>query len=370
MGRRCPTTQSSDPSTLGALFLGIMSTAVPLISVIIPARDAALTIDACLFSIQSQRISSLEVLVADDGSSDETHARALRWSAHLPVSVLDLPLTRGASSARNLGLAHAAGKWVTFVDADDTVPKGAFAALLAEADRTSADVVIGAHIKRTPGGDSINRHGLDAGFTAAASALRPHVEAYMREPYRHTLLVHCWGKLFRRSLLDRAGVRFDEQLEQLEDVHFNYRVLSAGARIAYLDRAVYVHHIGIAPTMSSRSGSESDSITRMARAYGAIENFLREGLGLDAHEVRALTGGLLFTTAVIWVLRTHRRLSEYSVRKLARAVAPIVQHPLVRAGRRFYRLMPEDSRLVYLGMMSGSPVLCAISLKMNARLSV
>lgn len=347
-----------------------MTTAAPLLSVIIPARDAAQTIDACLASIESQRIPGLEVLVANDGSSDETHALAARWSAYLPVTVLDSTLPAGASNARNRGLAHAAGAWVTFVDADDTVPEGSFAALLAEAERAGADLVVGAHIKRTPGSDSMNRHGLNAGFTAEASALRPHVEAYMREPYRHTLLVHCWGKLFRRSLLDRAGVRFDEQLEQLEDVHFNYRVLSSGARIAYLDRAVYVHHIGMVPTMSSRSGSESDTIARMARAYGAIETFLRECLGLDAPKVRVLIGGLLFTTAVIWVLRTQRRLLGSSVRELARAVAPIVKHPLIRESRRVYRLMPEDSRLVYLGMVSGSAMLCAVSLKMNARLNV
>lgn len=346
-----------------------MPTPALLLSVIIPARDAAQTIEACLASIESQRIPRLEVLVINDGSIDETHSLASRWRAYLPVTVLDSPNAVGASSARNRGLVQARGAWIAFVDADDTVPEGAFASLLNETERTGADVVIGAHIKRTPKGiDSINRHGLDAGFVADASALRTHVEAFAREPYRHTLLVHCWGKLFRRSLLERSRIRFDEQLEQLEDVQFNYRVLSAGARIAYLDRAVYVHHIGVGTTMSAKSGSEVNTIERMARAYGAIEHFLREGLGLDEPNARALIKCLVFTTAVIWVLRTHRRLFGASVQDLARAISHIVEHPLVRESRRAYRLMPEDSRLVYLGITSGSSLLCAISLKLNSRL--
>lgn len=363
------TTTLSNPCADRAQCARIMSTLLPQLSVIIPARNAADTIDACLASIVLQRIPGLEVIVANDGSSDETPALAARWGACLRVTVLNSARTAGASNARNRGLARASGTWITFVDVDDTVPEGSFAALLAEADRSEADIVVGAHIKRTLGSDSINRHGLDSGFTADTSALGPQVEAYMREPYRYTLLVHCWGKLFRRSLLEQSGVRFDEQLEQLEDVNFNYKALSAGTRIAYLDRAVYVHHIRVAATMSARSGLEPDPITRMARAYGAIAKFLRDHIGLDADKVRALTGGLLFTTAVIWVLRIHRRLSESSVQELAQALVPIVNHPLVRKSRRAYNLMPGDSRLVYLGMVSGCPTICAVSLKLNARLN-
>jgi glycosyltransferase involved in cell wall biosynthesis len=93
----------------------------PAISVIIPARNAAATIGACLGSVLGQTAPPLEALVVDDASTDSTAdmVRETASGAPIPVRLLELPANRGPAAARNLGWNNAAGEVVAFLDADD-----------------------------------------------------------------------------------------------------------------------------------------------------------------------------------------------------------------------------------------------------------
>ena len=94
-----------------------MTSVTPLVSVVVPAYNAARTLPATLDSILGQTVTDLEVIVVDDGSTDDTVAAA--GSVQDPrVRVLTQP-NGGASSARNAGIRAAQGSWVAFVDSDD-----------------------------------------------------------------------------------------------------------------------------------------------------------------------------------------------------------------------------------------------------------
>jgi glycosyltransferase involved in cell wall biosynthesis len=84
------------------------------VSVVIPAFNAERTLAATLRSVQRQTRPRVEVIVVDDGSTDRTVRLAEQWGAR----VLSKP-NSGQADARNLGIEHAQGDWVTFLDADD-----------------------------------------------------------------------------------------------------------------------------------------------------------------------------------------------------------------------------------------------------------
>lgn len=90
----------------------------PLISVVMPARDAESTVTAAMASVLAQTYPALELIVVDDGSADRTRALALAI-ADRRVRVID-GAGRGAADARNRGLAASRGAFLTFHDADDT----------------------------------------------------------------------------------------------------------------------------------------------------------------------------------------------------------------------------------------------------------
>ena len=90
-----------------------------LVSVVVPAYNAGATIDATLDSVRAQSYRHLEILVVDDGSSDDTAARVERHAAADPrVRLLRQP-NAGVAAARNLGLRAARGAYVAPIDADD-----------------------------------------------------------------------------------------------------------------------------------------------------------------------------------------------------------------------------------------------------------
>src|SRR3990170_1115557 len=86
----------------------------PLVSVIIPNYNYASTIGECVKAAQRQTYPSIEVIVADDASTDDSVAIARA----LGVTVLQVPVNSGVSTARNLGAAHAKGEVLFFVDSD------------------------------------------------------------------------------------------------------------------------------------------------------------------------------------------------------------------------------------------------------------
>ena len=92
----------------------------PLVSVIMPARNAEATIDTALRSLHDQSWRNLEILVVDNGSTDDTARVAGTWAARDPrIRVLDGSAEPGTYAARNLGMSHASGDFLTVLDADD-----------------------------------------------------------------------------------------------------------------------------------------------------------------------------------------------------------------------------------------------------------
>lgn len=113
-----------------------------LVSVVIPSHNYAHYVGQAIQSALEQGYRWVEVIVVDDGSTDETATVLRGFEARIRVVQLD---GRGVSAARNAGLAHAAGKYVVFLDADDLLVRGGAAAQVALLTRRpDVDAVAGA----------------------------------------------------------------------------------------------------------------------------------------------------------------------------------------------------------------------------------
>jgi len=339
-----------------------------LISVVIPAYNAEATVEACLRSIFAQDIAVdlMEVIVIDDCSIDGTASlmemrplrpnfRFLRNTSHF-----------GASYSRNAGLREARGVWVTFVDADDELPQNALRTLLRYGESASVDLVVGAHVKKDPLGNAyLNRHGLHSGMSQPTNSLLEYVQLYCHEPYIYTLLVHCWGKLYRRAAVDRAEAWFDTRLQQLEDVNFNFKFLMHTNEICYVDSPVYFHNVGRSSGMSSNSGREPESTRMMEVAYQPVSNFFVERCGRPSREAEKYTGHLVVTTCVVWLQRLWRGAYNRSFQAILSDIDAILSSRTLRDNLRYYTLMDRDSRAIYLSLFVRSKYLTAFSLGLN-----
>lgn len=169
------------------------------LSIIIPVYQVADTLERCLRSLEDLP-RDCEVILVDDGSTDGSGAICDDWAAgHAPVRVLHQS-NGGLSAARNAGIGHATGDYLTFVDSDDFVEPGLYRRLLALAD---------AH----PEYDIVEFSVHEAYGSSKARTLLLEEKTY-RDPvdywldgraYEHA---YAWNKLFRRSLF--ASIRFEE----------------------------------------------------------------------------------------------------------------------------------------------------------------
>jgi CDP-glycerol glycerophosphotransferase len=171
------------------------------VSVVVPVYNVEQYLEACLESVAQQTMSDLEVVMVDDGSTDESPGIARSFAERDGRFRLVSQGNAGLGAARNTGAAHASGEFIAFVDSDDVVPRHAYEVLLAALDETGSDFASGNVERLTTRGPM---KATFLGRTFERTRLRTHIT---RSP---GLLADrtAWNKLFRRSFWDRHGLRF------------------------------------------------------------------------------------------------------------------------------------------------------------------
>ena len=173
------------------------------ISVVVPIYNVAPYLEECLESLAEQTATDLEIVMVDDGSTDESAEIAARLAARDGRFRLVHQPNAGLGAARNTGSDHATGEFIAFVDSDDVVPRGAYEVLLDALDRSGSDFATGNARRLTSLGT------VPAAFLGNVfkrTRLGTHITHYP------ALLVDrtAWNKLFRRSFWDRHAFRFPE----------------------------------------------------------------------------------------------------------------------------------------------------------------
>ncbi|OKJ23449.1 glycosyl transferase [Streptomyces sp. CB00316] len=117
----------------------------PRLTVVVPLYNVEEYLGACLTSLAEQTMADLEVVLVDDGSTDDGPALAQEFADRDPRFRLIRQENAGLGAARNAGVREAdpKGEFLTFVDSDDVVPPGAYARMLAELDSSGSDFATG-----------------------------------------------------------------------------------------------------------------------------------------------------------------------------------------------------------------------------------
>lgn len=232
--------------------------AAPLISVVVPAWNAAATIGATLDSLVAQGVSDWQAIVVDDGSTDATpDILAARAAPDPRVRVLRQP-NAGASAARNAGLAAATGRWLLFLDGDDWIDPAFFRTMLDALDAAPDAVAAFCAYRR------VMPDGTMTSPRIAAQVAGDPLGAFARSCAAaiHTVLID-------RAALVRAG-GFDPALVTCEDWDLWQRVARMGGRWIMVD----------APLSFYRASQ--GSLTRdMARMIADARIVIDRGFGPD-----------------------------------------------------------------------------------------
>jgi len=197
-----------------------------VISIVIPVRDGARALDACLQAACAAALPDHEVVVVDDGSTDESAAIAARH----PCRLVRLAGGRGASAARNAGAAAARGETLFFTDADCVLGPHTLPRVTAALDDAGTRAVVGGTYETRP---------YDPGFFPAFQAVFINYHETRRPDDPDYVASHAMAI---RSADFRASGGFDEHfLPIIEDVEFCHRLRRAGYRLR-MDPLLLVRH--------------------------------------------------------------------------------------------------------------------------------
>lgn len=216
-----------------------------LVSIIIPVYNAASFLERTVLSILAQTYTNIEILLVDDGSSDNSMEIARQLSI---VDARVRPLSKdhtGVTATRRYGVVQAKGGWVVFVDADDTLPNDAVEFLHSQTEGEQTDLVLGTW-KTISASSSRN------GLIPLKGLITPN-------KYIHALLsgdapAGIWGKIIRRkALLKSEALDIPAEITNNEDLLMNIKLASALRNIKVCPGRVVYHYI-------KREGSVSQKV--------------------------------------------------------------------------------------------------------------
>lgn len=219
------------------------------VSVIIPMYQSEKTIANTLNSINAQSFRDFEVVVINDGSSDRSEEIALSYREAFPLTYSKSD-NRGRSHARNIGISLAQGDYLMFLDSDDILYPHALQELVRASDGGSIDVVCGAFTKsRSEKGEAIQQLAVQEKLVDSDSAIRLNLSFWDNmqlapfESYKNGVVFRsACGKLIRRSLLLKNGIKFNERLRLCEDGLFMFELYQIVDTINSISHYIY-HYI-------------------------------------------------------------------------------------------------------------------------------
>lgn len=198
----------------------------PLISVIIPVYNGERYVRKCIENMQQQSYPNLEIVIVDDGSTDNSAQIAEEY----PVTVIRIPQNRGLSVARNSGIDNARGEYVHFMDVDDAVNNEFYQKMADAIIQTNADIACCGMINE----------------------LKPHRSVLFSEQKLLTSIdeklkatnVGKWGYatryIMKKNFLNAHNLRFEEG-RLVEDLPFSLSAVFFAKNLVVVPDAVYTY---------------------------------------------------------------------------------------------------------------------------------
>ncbi len=206
-----------------------------LLSIIVPVYNVEEYLERCVKSILAQTYKNIEVILIDNGSTDESGKICDRM-AQSDARVIVYHKPHGnISTARNKGLELAQGQWIGFVDSDDWIEADMYQCMLEKLQKEQAQMVVCGFCKENISGTKkiTNDKRISKSSFTGEKALE---YAFIRDSYRN-FCAYVWNKVFCAELLE--GQKFDEEIQSCEDVEYFARVTANGKKVCYVDNVLY-----------------------------------------------------------------------------------------------------------------------------------
>ena len=200
------------------------------ISVIIPVYNVECYLDKCIQSVLSQNFIEYEVILVDDGSTDESGKICDEYSQKYSQIRVIHQKNKGLGGARNTGIEAACGDYLLFIDSDDSIKENMFSFLYNTAFENGSDIVLFG-MDYIDEDDRIieTRRPFNGGIRNIDSDERMSI--FSVDPY-------AWNKFYRRELFIKNNIRYPEKI-WYEDLCVTPKIILCADKLTLTDRVFY-----------------------------------------------------------------------------------------------------------------------------------
>ena len=297
----------------------------PQLSVIIPVYNAGAYIKETMRSLTGQTFSDFEVICVEDRSKDDSLS-ILRELARQDdrIRIIALDKNVGAGEARNVGLGHARGTYITFLDADDTIESDLYERAMALTEGGSVDQVVWGAVEEHY--DAGGRHIRSVSLVPAAQDCQTYREigqAALRLE-EQTLFGYLWNSLYKGQIIRDHAIKLGNMVFY-EDYFFNLEVIRHTRRLRVLDYGGYHYFKRVNASVTHRFSEDY-----FALSYSRVDSFYRFCLEREllTREARRILGIKLLRYTLSALARNHHPLSRMTDRERKRWLQEILQKPL------------------------------------------
>ena len=215
---------------------------MPAISVIIPVYKVENKIRRCLDSVREQSFGDYEVILVDDGTPDSSGKICDEYAAQDSKFKVIHQENKGVSSARNIAIDAATGKYVSFIDSDDYAEKHFLEKLFGLAESENAELVqCNYYLMGENGTVEIQKHGFNDGQYFECNGIKEVIYDHIFRNDSTTGYFCLWNKLIRKDLIDANDIRFEPDVSFGEDMLFVMQCLQACRKLAFTREALYFY---------------------------------------------------------------------------------------------------------------------------------
>lgn len=207
------------------------------VSIIIPVFNTEKYLAMCLESVTAQE-GNIEIILINDGSNDRSPEICREFNKKDNRIIVIDQQNSGVSTARNKGIECACGKYIMFVDSDDTIDKCMISELMVLAKNNDFPDLIFSGFVRSSRQNKINTSQISKTGLFSGNKMYEFLSEI-----EIVLLSSPWCKLFKRSIIENFMVRFDTTIKLQEDLKFNYDFLDHAKNIYVSDKIYYTYNV-------------------------------------------------------------------------------------------------------------------------------
>lgn len=270
----------------------------PKFSVVLPVYNVEKYIDKSITSVLNQTEHDYEIILVDDESPDNCPAICDSYAEKFDFIKVIHQKNAGQAGARNAGLAVASGKYIFFLDSDDTIQPDTFAYFNKIINEIGADVeIIASEYQSVELGEEFREASSDRGY-----------EIMKREQIQNAFLLRTHvvlapGTLYNINWLKQNGLVF-EQNPYSEDQLFIWRSLMAVSEVVFVHKALYNY---LSRPGSIMSGSKLNSIKRSYPFFAQLDSDMKNN-----DKVTPLVSRFMLSRWVMGILHSSSKLCTYS----------------------------------------------------------